>query len=44
MNKVFGKCEFKQEGIYKEGQFLNGKFENVIAWAILSRECDERRR
>jgi RimJ/RimL family protein N-acetyltransferase len=38
MLNVFKKVNMKHEGTYREGQFLNGKFENTMAYAILNKE------
>jgi RimJ/RimL family protein N-acetyltransferase len=35
MIRVFNKLNMKHEGTFKQGQFLNGKFEDVVAYAIL---------
>lgn len=40
MIKSFEKLGMKQEGIYRQGQFLNGKFYDVVAYAILRNEWD----
>lgn len=42
MIKSFEKLGMKQEGIYRQGQFLNGKFEDIVAYAILRSEWDEK--
>jgi RimJ/RimL family protein N-acetyltransferase len=40
MIKSFQKLGMKQEGIYRQGQFLDGKFHDVAAYAILRSEWD----
>lgn len=40
MIKCFDKLGMKQEGIYRQGQFLEGQFHNVVAFAILRNEWD----
>jgi [ribosomal protein S5]-alanine N-acetyltransferase len=40
MIRSFEKLGMKHEGTYKQGQFLNGKFEDVVAYAILKEEFD----
>lgn len=40
MIKSFQKLGMKQEGTYRQGQFLNGCFHDVVAFAILRDEWD----
>ncbi len=40
MQKVFEKCGFKQEGIYRQAQFLNGSLKDIICYALLRSEWD----
>jgi [ribosomal protein S5]-alanine N-acetyltransferase len=40
MLNVFKKVNMKYEGTYREGLFLNGKFEDVIAFSIIRRDWD----
>jgi len=35
MRKVFDKLGFKLEGCFREGQFLNGKFRDVLVYGLL---------
>lgn len=41
MIRVFEKLGMKHEGTYRQGQFLFGKFEDVVAYAILRKEWNE---
>lgn len=43
MIKVFKKLGMKCEGTYCQAQFLNGRFEDIISFAILRSEWDERK-
>jgi [ribosomal protein S5]-alanine N-acetyltransferase len=42
MIKSFEKLGMQKEGIYKQGQFLNGKFEDIVCYSILREEYDGR--
>lgn len=41
MNKVFENLGFTQEGVFREGMFLNGGFVDIRCWAILAKEYFE---
>lgn len=41
MIKSFNKLGMTQEGTYKQAQFLNGKFEDVVAYAILKEDWEK---
>lgn len=36
--KVYAKCGFVEEGVKREGTFIEGKFEDIVLMSILSKE------
>ena len=40
MIKVFEKLGMRKEGTYKQGQFLNGEFHDVVIYAILKKQWE----
>lgn len=40
MNRVFGKLNFRNEGVFKDGMWVDGKYHDINCWGILSNEFD----